>query len=88
MRDAQEAKARGGAAWKAGDVDGAIRWFSEVSSRNPHGIVVVIVVVSVIIDIVVVFLLISLSLSLSISLSLLVFLSIWLSLSLLIPTSL
>lgn len=33
---AQEAKARGGAAWKAGDVDGAIHWFSEVSSRFPR----------------------------------------------------
>eukprot|EP00904_Undaria_pinnatifida_P012715 jgi/Undpi1/8574/HiC_scaffold_25.g11039.m1 len=29
LHTSEEAKARGGAAWKAGDVDGAIRWFSE-----------------------------------------------------------
>lgn len=31
---AQEAKARGGEAWKAGDVDGAIACFSKVGLAN------------------------------------------------------
>lgn len=60
-RAAQEAKAKGGAAWKAGDVDGAIRWFSEVSPqvpRNPNYNLVVIVVVRVVIDSIIVWLLI------------------------------
>lgn len=34
---AQEAKARGGEAWKAGDVDEAIVWFSKVGVEEEEG---------------------------------------------------
>lgn len=33
----QEAKARGGEAWKAGDVDEAIIWFSKVTVEEKEG---------------------------------------------------